>query len=152
MAKHQLKLALYQGHQTSPTHLNNLDRINERISGQPLDPLLEGGAEEHDLAIGSHVIANRPDLSFEAHLEHFVSLAEQSNCCCQLLSDIRHSRWVVVTLRLILGLLWGGLVVIIWPITKRSQVWSLQLKIIFTSTIRSLINVWCKLIRRKKYP
>ena len=85
----QLQLTLYQGHQASPTHLNNLDRINERISGQPLDPLLEGGAEEHDLAIGSHVVANRPDLSFEAHLEHFVSLAEQSNSCCQLLSDIQ---------------------------------------------------------------
>jgi hypothetical protein len=56
------------------TDLHDLDRINERIPSQPLDLLLEGGAEQHDLTVGSNVVANRSNLRLETHLEHFVSL------------------------------------------------------------------------------
>jgi hypothetical protein len=62
------------------TDLHDLDRINERIPSQPLDLLLEGGAEQHNLTVGSNVVANRPNLRLETHLEHFVSLKK-----CQFL-------------------------------------------------------------------
>ena len=42
---------------TKTPHLHNLDRVHQDVPGQPLYPLLEGGAEQTALTVGPGLIA-----------------------------------------------------------------------------------------------
>ena len=65
---------IFTGHADFTLH--NLYGVSQRVTGQLLDPLLEGGGEEGALAVGADMVADGPNLGLKPHVKHSVSFVQ----------------------------------------------------------------------------
>lgn len=55
------------------------DGVGEVAADQAVDVAVEGGGEQHPLALGAHLVQERGDLGHEAHVGHLIGLVQDGD-------------------------------------------------------------------------